>query len=79
MGEPRAITYKQVEAAGGNLETWKRVGEISGAGTPTLNADGNASIDLTELSEAKRGQIDKLLADSEAEKAEAAKTKGKEK
>ena len=63
MGEPRAITYKEVEKAvgEGSRAVWEKVGEISGAGLVPLDASGNASIDLTEASESVRSRIDKLL------------------
>jgi hypothetical protein len=65
MGEPKAITYKEVEKAGGNIETWHKIGEITGAGHVPVNTYGEASIDLTEVSDAKRGQIDRLIAKEE--------------
>ena len=55
--EPRAITFKQV----GDRATWEKIGEISGAGSVPLNTDGDASIDLTDVSESKRSRIEALL------------------
>ena len=57
MSEPKAITYKEA----GSPENWRKICEITGAGIVPLDADGNASIDLTSLSEAKKAQIDRLL------------------
>lgn len=58
-----AITYKQVEkaAGAGAREVWAKIGEITGAGVPMLNADGDAAIATTGLSDAKLAQIDGLL------------------
>ncbi len=76
MGEQqRAITYNQVQKAAGNdnagsQEMWRKIGDITGAGHVPLDADGNASIDLTETSDAKRAQIDRLLAKEEEQTAE---------
>lgn len=62
MGEPKAITYKDVskgrEAADAG-EIWKKIGEISGAGHVPVSDE--AAIDLTDVSEAKRSRIDNLL------------------
>ena len=80
MGEPRAITYKEVKKVAGEglhaaAELWHKVGDIVGAGHVGLDPDENASIDLTEVSDAKRTQIDNLLAKKE-ESAEEAKKRG---
>ena len=74
--KPRAITFKQVESAVGDGATrvWERIGEISGAGHIPRNNEGNASIDLTGVSEAKQAQIDRLLA-NKAEEEEGPKGK----
>lgn len=65
MGEPKAITYKEVERNAGEgvvvVELWHKIGDIAGAGHVGLDPDGNASIDLTEVSEAKRERIEKLI------------------
>ena len=70
MGEPRAITYKQVERAGGNAATWAQIGKITGAGDVPRNAAGDASIDLTDVSDAKMASIDALLGKKEEAAAE---------
>jgi len=75
MGEPRSITYNEVKKSVGegpqsSTELWHKVGDIVGAGHVGLDSDGNASIDLTEVSEAKRTQIDNLLARKEEAKDE---------
>ncbi len=72
MGEPRAITFKEVIRSGGTIDDWHRIGEITGAGHVTLNSDGNASIDLTETSESVQNRVDALLTKQE-EKAEEVK------
>jgi hypothetical protein len=82
MGEPAAITYKQVRRAvkdtGANVyDVWAKIGQITGAGTPGLDADGDASIDLTDVSDAKRGQIDRLLAPPEAAESDESKAGSK--
>ena len=65
MGEPKAITFKEVaKVAAGNhaaTELWHKVGDIAGAGHVGLDPDGNASIDLTEVSDSKRERIEKLI------------------
>lgn len=65
MGEPRAITYKEVRSASeddkGATETWRKIGEITGAGHVPLNADGNATISLTDVSDSKRERIAKMV------------------
>jgi hypothetical protein len=64
MGEPKAVTYKQVEKATGGTgsrELWDKIGAISGAGQVGLDPSGNASIDLTDASDSVRDRIDKLL------------------
>jgi hypothetical protein len=75
MGEPRAITFKEVEKAGGNIDTWHKIGDITGAGHVPVNTYGEASIDLTEASDSVRGRVDKLLAGEKEEAAEAEETK----
>ena len=67
MGEPRAITYKEVERAGGNAETWAKIGKITGAGEVPRDGDGNASIDITSLSDSKVASIDALLGSAKKE------------
>lgn len=71
MGEPRAITYQDVEKSSGSGagEVWKQIGEITGAGNVSL-FNGNASIDLTDASDAKRAQIDGLLLKESASEGE---------
>lgn len=68
MGEPRAITYKEVVRTmgtdAGAGEVWRQIGEAVGAGHVPLNADGDASIGLTGASDAKRAQVDKIVADA---------------
>jgi hypothetical protein len=76
MGEPRAITYKEVKKSAGEgihaaTELWHKVGDIVGAGHVGLDPDGNASIDLTEASDSERARIDKLLAKEDEAKEEA--------
>jgi hypothetical protein len=76
MGEPRAITYKEVKKAAGNdqaggLELWHKIGEITGAGH--LPGQDEATIDLTGVSDAKRERIDKLLAGEKEEVSETTK------
>ena len=63
MAEPKAVTYKHVQKAigEGSMDAWRRIGEITGAGYVPLDADGDAVIDITELSEAKQSQIDALM------------------
>ena len=79
MGEPRAVTYKEVRSVAqddlGATETWRKIGEITGAGHVPLNADGNAVIALTDVSDSKRERIDKILAGEEKEEAKAETTK----
>ncbi|MCA1589177.1 MAG: hypothetical protein LC734_02060 [Acidobacteria bacterium] len=61
---PRSITYKQVEKAveeGRRGTVWRRIGEITGAGHIPLNSEGNASIDLTGVSDVKFAQVERLL------------------
>jgi hypothetical protein len=62
--EPRAVTYKEVVKSGAEspAATWKRIGEITGAGNVSIGPKGDATIDITGLSDAKRAQIDNLLA-----------------
>ena len=85
-----SITYKQVERAvgkfgGSALEVWGKIGRITGAGIPPRDADGDATIALTGVSDSKRAQIDALLEKAEERddegkaEATAAKSKGKEK
>ncbi len=72
--EPKAITYKQVKTATGDegsLRVWERIGEITGAGTVPTGIDGDGSVDLTEVSESKREQIDRLLEKQEEIKEDA--------
>lgn len=74
MGEPRAITYKQVKTATGNegsLDVWDQIGRISGAGQVPTGIDDDGSIDLTDVSDSKRQRIDDLLANRKEEKEEA--------
>jgi len=69
MGTPRAITYKEVHKAvgdEGSLAAWQKVCEITGSGNVPVGEDGNAAIDISELSEAKTARIDKLLAGDNA-------------
>jgi hypothetical protein len=66
MGEPKAIQYKEVaKVAGEGLHAatnlWHKVGDIAGAGHVGLDQDGNAVIDLTEVSDSKRERIERLL------------------
>lgn len=64
MGEPKAITYKQVQKAVGDTlagETWEKIGRLTGAGIVPRDYDGDASIDLTDVSAAKLEQIDRLI------------------
>jgi hypothetical protein len=66
MGEPKAVTYKEVKKVAGEglhaaTTLWHKVGDIAGAGHVGIDADENASIDLTDVSEAKRAQIDAIL------------------
>lgn len=77
MGEPASITYKQVEKAvaksgGSAREVWEKIGHITGAGVPGLDADGDATIALTSSSDAQRARVAALL-----EKAEEANDEGK--
>jgi hypothetical protein len=76
MGEPRAITYKEVRKAHGTdagaVDVWHRIGDMTGAGHVGLDPDGNASIDLTDSSDSVRERVDRMLA-GEKEDAEAAK------
>lgn len=75
MGEPRAITYKEVKNATGDegsSEVWRKIGEIAKTGTVPTGIDGDGSIDLTDVPDAARARIDKLLA-GEKEETEAAK------
>ena len=70
MGEPKAITYKEVAKSAGEgihaaTELWHKVGDIAGAGHVGLDADGNGVIDLTEVSDSKRDRIDKMLSGTE--------------
>lgn len=78
MGEPRAITYKEVKKAvgeEGSSEMWRKIGEIADAGHVPTGIDGDGSIDLTSVSDSKRDRIDKLLAgDKEDVQVEDAKT-----
>ena len=77
MGEPRAITYKEVKKATGDVgsaEMWRKIGDIADAGHAPTGIDGDGSIDLTDVSDSKRDRIDKLLA-GEKEESEAAKAK----
>lgn len=76
MGEPRAITYKEVQKAGGNADTWRQICEITGAGHVPVNDDGNAAIDITGLSPSKIERIEKLLAAGESDKGESEKATG---
>lgn len=76
MGEPRAITFKEVKKSAGEgihaaTELWHKVGDIAGAGHVGLDIDGNASIDLTGASDSVRERIDNLLAKKEEEATEA--------
>jgi hypothetical protein len=61
--EPKAVTYKEVSKAypEGADETWRKIGDITGAGHVPLNADGDASIDTTGLADGKQKAIDALL------------------
>ena len=63
MGEPKAVTNTEVRKAassdGEPGEMWKKIGDISGAGH--VPASDEASIDLTEVSDAKREQIEKAM------------------
>lgn len=78
MGEPRAITYKEVRKAAdtdaGASETWAKIGEITGAGHVPASED--ATIDLTDVSDGKRERIDKLVSGTKDEP-EAANTSTK--
>lgn len=59
----RAITFKEVKKdreQAEAVEVWHKIGDITGAGH--LPASDEATIDLTDVSDAKRGQIDRLLA-----------------
>jgi hypothetical protein len=71
MGEPRAITYKEVSKAfktdAEAREAWSDIGTISGAGN--VPPSELASIDITELSDDKRTRIDKLLVPDAPKKA----------
>lgn len=62
--EPKAITYKQVISAVGkdSRDVWDRIGQITGAGQVGTGINDDASIDITNISDAKQEQIDKLLA-----------------
>lgn len=76
MGEPRAITYKEVsksadEGVHAATELWHKVGEIAGAGHVGLDQDGNAAIDLTDASDSVRKQIDNLLGKTEEKRGKA--------
>lgn len=62
--EPAAVRFKDVDD-----RTWARINQITKAGAPGTD---RASIDYTELSPAKREQVEKAIADFKAEK-EAAK------
>lgn len=59
-----SVTYKQVQKAVGDsaaLETWRDIGRITGAGNVPLDADNDATIATTGLSDAKLAQIDSVL------------------
>ena len=86
-----SITYKQVERAVGKYggsarEVWEKIGrDIVKSGVPGLDADGDATISTTGLSDAQLARIDALLVKAEEtnaegkEEAAAAKTTKKEK
>ena len=62
MGEPKAITYKEVvkgREPGEAGELWRKIGDITGAGH--VPGSDEAAIDLTDVSDSKRDRIDKLL------------------
>lgn len=62
MGEPRAITYKEVrkasESDGEAADKWREIGEITGAGH--LRPTEEAAIDITDFADAAK--LDKFLA-----------------
>jgi hypothetical protein len=80
MAEPKAITYREVakafDSGAGAAEAWRKIGEITGAGH--VPAGDDATIDLTEVSEAKQSRIEKLLA-KEADEPETPETSSTEK
>lgn len=80
MGEPKAITYKEVKKANETnaLENWRKIGDITGAGHVALDADEDASIDITGLAEGKLAQINKLLGKEESAEPEPTKSTKKE-
>lgn len=83
MGEPKAITYKEVaRVTGGDrlatVELWHKIGDITGAGHVGLDIDGNASIDLTDVSDSKRERIDALMGVTKDEQPEAPSKSKKE-
>lgn len=62
MGEPKAITYKEVSKGRTNAEAgelWRTIGDITGAGH--IPVSDEAAIDLTDVSDAKRDRIDRLI------------------
>ena len=62
MGEPKSITYKEVQRGRTDAEAgelWRTIGDISGAGHVPVGED--AAIDVTGVSDAKRERIDKLV------------------
>lgn len=73
MGEPLAITYKEVrkhheDAEAGEL--WQRIGEITGAGH--VPPSDHAAIDLTDASDSVRARVAKLAAEEKDGEPEAA-------
>jgi hypothetical protein len=78
MGEPRAITYKEVKRATGGVGStalWEKIGKITGAGTAPTGIDDDGSYDLTEASESVRNRVDELLKDAEADRSETDESK----
>lgn len=65
----KAITYKEVQkgrAEGEAGEIWRKIGEITGAGH--VPGSDEASIDITDISDAKQKRIDSLLAPADEPK-----------
>jgi hypothetical protein len=79
MGEPRgAVTYKEVERVVGKegaLEVWRKICEATGAGVIPIRENRQAAIDLGGASDAKRAQVENLLAKNEPEDTKTVKGK----
>jgi hypothetical protein len=79
MGEPKAITYKEVrklaDSDASAVVLWHKIGDIAGAGH--VPGYEEATIDLTELAPSKVERIDKLMA-GEKDEPEASKSTKKE-